>query len=366
MHVVTFTEPVVIAREKKIAPGSYLCDNANAGQWLSRYSGAVRVEGVRALPPWKPGVRTLCVVRPGGLGDLIMLTPILRAVKRQGTHVTVCAHPWNAAVLRGLPYVDQVVDYPLPQWQWEDFEAIVALEDVLEHEPRPAEVHALDSMLRVFPGLAVSAEDRRPDYQMLDGETTAALAAWGRPERKKGALIVGVQLEASSAIRTYPRMRELLNLLVARGHGVRLFAEAGKHRIEHPFKLRMHNLAAGEPIGLSACGHAQAGRAPTFRESVALACDCDVLVAPDSSMVHAAGALGIPCIALYGSFPAKVRTAYYPSVKALEGKGRCAGCCWHGRLGRWPKWGDCNANGFCTVLATITPGEIVARVEGVK
>ena len=47
-------------------------------------------------------------------------------------------------------------------------------------------------------------------------------------------------------------------------------------------------------------------------------CDaCDAVLAPDSSMMHAAGTLGIPCVAFFGPFPYRLRTAYYDSVFAL-------------------------------------------------
>ncbi|HWA07946.1 MAG TPA: glycosyltransferase family 9 protein [Opitutaceae bacterium] len=348
MHLVTFNEPVDFARGKKIAPGRYLADNVNAGQWLARHSRSVMVEPCPALPAWQVEARSVCIIRPGGLGDLIMITPILREVRRLHPDcvIHVCTHAWNAVVLQGLPFVDGIVPYPMEAWRLGDYEAVVPMEDLVESEPKPAEVHALDSFLKAWPGLTI--ENRRPEYHLPDSEREEVRKRCNKPSTRR--FVVGVQLEASSPVRTYPRMTELLDMLIGRGHGVRIFGEPGKHQIKHPYGARLQNLPACTP-------------APNFRESVALAADCDGLIVADSSMVHAAGALGLTAVALYGSFPWQVRTKDYPTVHALNGIGPCAACCWHGRTSRWPGHGPCTKSGYCDVLATIEPGRIVTTLE---
>jgi len=356
MHVISFTEPVEVARGFKLAPGMYLADNVNAGDWLGKHSHQARVHGCPELPPWSPSARRVCVVRPGGLGDLVMLTAVFRAMARVAPEakLTVCTYPWNAPVLDGLPYVHEVIDYPLPKHRWMDFDAVVGLDDLLERHAEPAKVHALDALLQAFPGLVV--EDRRPDYCTDSVERMRAAESWPRPKTKPGGLVIGLQLQASAKARTYPRCPELIKLLVNRGHGVRIFGEPGRKHVQHDFGPRVHDLPSGEPCG----------RAPSFRESVAIAQDCDVLIAPDSSLVHIAGALGIPCVALYGSFEAHTRMAYYPSVHALQGRRPCAPCCWHSRTGHWPTkhpGAECVSANTCTALAQIDPGQIARRAE---
>jgi ADP-heptose:LPS heptosyltransferase len=107
----------------------------------------------------------------------------------------------------------------------------------------------------------------------------------------------------------------------------------------------------------------------TFRQSAAVAQTCDVIVAPDSALMHLAGTLGLPCVALFGPIPAALRTAYYPSVTALQDTSACpmAPCFHHPRaLGSgflaWPNGGPCIKAGHCTVLAATTPTQVTSAI----
>lgn len=353
MHVIAFEQEITVSRGFNLAPGIYLADNVNAGSWLGKHSNQAKILGAPEVPAWTPAARRICIVRPGGLGDLIILTPILRQIagNEPQARITVCTYPWNAPVLEGLPYVHEIINYPLPQARWLDFDAIVGLEDLLEYDPTPTTTHAVDAMLRQFPGLTVA--DRKPEYAMGVGEQMRALDIFDRPTTKPGGLVIGLQLQASAKARTYSRNPTLLHHLIERGHGVRVFGEPGRKNVQHEWGNRLHDLASGDT----------GGRAPSIRESIALASDCDAIIAPDSAFVHVAGALDIPCVALYGSFEAKTRMAYYPSVHALQGRRPCAPCCWHSRTGHWPKEGECKTADECTALAQIEPQQIVSRAE---
>lgn len=50
-----------------------------------------------------------CVVRYGALGDMIMVTPLLRKLSEDGYHVTVNATPYSIQVLDNNPYVDNLI-----------------------------------------------------------------------------------------------------------------------------------------------------------------------------------------------------------------------------------------------------------------
>ena len=51
-----------------------------------------------------------------------------------------------------------------------------------------------------------------------------------------------------------------------------------------------------------------------------------IVVSADSSAVHMAGCLGVDCIGLYGSIDPVLRTAHYPTVRTIIGKGGCVPC----------------------------------------
>ncbi len=68
----------------------------------------------------------------------------------------------------------------------------------------------------------------------------------------------------------------------------------------------------------------------TWLETAALISLSDLVIGPDSAAIHLAGCLDIPCLGLYGPFPAEIRTRYYPSCSALEVSASCAPCFAHG------------------------------------
>lgn len=54
-------------------------------------------------------LKTVCVVRYGAYGDIIMMTPLLRVLKEDGYHVTVNCSPQGNEMLRHNPHVDKIV-----------------------------------------------------------------------------------------------------------------------------------------------------------------------------------------------------------------------------------------------------------------
>ena len=82
----------------------------------------------------------------------------------------------------------------------------------------------------------------------------------------------------------------------------------------------------------------------------------DLVVSPDTIGVHLAGVLKIPCLAIYGSFPAELRMKHYPSVQALQGSADCAPCFSHDRQM------SCGAF-WCKALAAVTPQQVYEKVK---
>jgi len=64
---------------------------------------------------WRSAERILCV-RLDNMGDVLMTTPALRALKTSapGRHITLLAAPGGVAVTRHIPEIDDVVEYEAP------------------------------------------------------------------------------------------------------------------------------------------------------------------------------------------------------------------------------------------------------------
>ena len=155
-----------------------------------------------------------------------------------------------------------------------------------------------------------------------------------------------MQMRASSPIRTYPHCNEVLELLLAKGIEVALFAEPKAVIIETSHPLMTN--ASGDALDME--------------DSIALASLCDCLIAPDSSFVHFGCAMNVPTIGLYGSFSYAIRRTHgHPDNYFIEARGDCSPCNHHGHGGEaWPSHGPCKQSGLCNVLAGI-PAERVAR-----
>jgi hypothetical protein len=67
----------------------------------------------------------------------------------------------------------------------------------------------------------------------------------------------------------------------------------------------------------------------TVRQSLTLVNRYDMVVGPDSFLLHAAGALRKPMVGLYGPFPSALRIAYFENAIGLEAKVPCSPCFLH-------------------------------------
>jgi ADP-heptose:LPS heptosyltransferase len=355
MHLVTVTEP--ITGVNRLAVGSYLADNANAGELLARHPESVRIElapnpaPISALdftPGGKP--KRILVIRAGGFSDLLFLTPVFRHLKADepSLHIAVACFPEFSAVLEHNPDVAQIVQYPVPLSILETFDAVVPLENTVDTDH---EHHTTDRYFLEF-GIAapiVPASDKACRYHLTDKERAGALSFFPTKLDEKGDAIprLGVQVAASSMCRTYPhdQLAAACQMLHERGWEIFFFGPPKSIAIDE--RAGLVNLTL---------------RSLNFRQSAAILTTCDVVLAPDSALAQLAGALDLPCVALYGPTPWRLRSAYHPKTIALQGTGPCAPCFHTGRT-HYPENGPCAKSGRCDVLASIKPGRLAAKVD---
>jgi ADP-heptose:LPS heptosyltransferase len=342
MHLVE----VIGATPLGLRPGEYVAEDVTAGEMLA-YGGCKVLPPPPVEPPafdatlnWN-GKRIL-FVRPGGFGDLLFLTPTIAEIRRRWPQAEVavaCFARYRDALLNN-PDVKSWVSYPVESKDWSFFDAQVWLEGLIEANREAEKTHAVD-LVAARCGLEIT--DKRMKYYVTPEEAAAAEKEFPRwPDRPKR---IGIQVSASGRCRIYPHIIDVAKRLWRDGHEVFLFGSPGEFQSDMPEGI----------VNLMMLKK-------TFRESCAILGACDVLVGPDSALVHVAGALGVPCVALYGPFPWQLRTAYAPETFALQGVGRCSPCFHHARPGRheFPENGPCAATGRCEVLAAI-PAERVMR-----
>lgn len=356
MHILELASPLAITDSFKLTTEPHLVEDLSGAQMLVMADGGK----MNQLHPEELAVRrkfdvnedwngkSILVMRAGGYGDLLLLSPVLREVKRRWPHCTiaVCAIPHFLAVLEHLPFVDERINYPIPTAIADQFHAWVLLENVIEKNEDAKTMHMTDVFAGNFGITSDEKYDRQPAYVVTTDEATWAKMAY---PRKKGMQRLCVQMEAQAPNRSYPaqRMTQVCEHFLKTGRWeVFLLGEPGKFKVDeipNLICLPQHNT--------------------TFRQSCAVVATSDSVLGPDSAMVHVAGALSVPAIGLYGPFPADIRVAYSPSVQVIEGKGHCAPCFHHVRRGQFfPAHGPCVAKKFCTVLDGIPVKKVIDRV----
>lgn len=289
-------------------------------------------------------------VRPGGFGDLLNLLSVIQIFKRHhpDVEVDVCCYSHFWEVLHNATMKGSVWSYPMRLEDFQKYDVVFWMEDVVEYRPEGKTTPLFDIMM-AFTGLVAPWE---PAYKVADNERFEAIGAYGYPVEQTAAHKprVGIQVASSSMARDWPQtnLMKFIMQVETKGWELVLFGTAGQL----------------QPWVLGASRHVRnlVGRTDlSFRQTAAIAEVCDVLVTPDSSFLHLGAHLGVPTVALFGSFPGELRASYYPKVKVLQAQGTCAPCFHHGA--GWPKKGPCNLTNQCEVLACISAEEVISAVE---
>lgn len=358
MHIVTLTSKMIRADGQKLAAGEWLCDDVNAfeiAQCADR--GTVTVHPnprLRLHLPNHPGARKLLCIHLAGYGDMIMFEPVLRAWKAQYPQHTihVACRERARVVLEGTGLPDAWVDYPVPLSILGEYDGVGSFENLNEVDPRGRKMHATDLKAEVL-GIDLPDDARTPRYIVSNAEREEAALKFPR----RGLTRLGVQLRASADSRSYPAkvLSKIMGCFYQQGWEVFLFRNPDDPRdtitVPPQYQDRVIDLGAHKL---------------SFRQSVAVLDSCHILLAPDSSLMHAAGALGLPCVALFGSTHYKQRTIYYPTVFAIQGHDKCPlEPCWYHGAGHWmfPRDQVCATSGRCETLASIDPDLIIQKIR---
>jgi ADP-heptose:LPS heptosyltransferase len=340
MHLLTNEAPIRAHYGNVLQPGTWLVTDHDAFQLGLMADGGVRIsDWVWATPPErlgfiprgstdfeeKPPARVL-VIRPGAIGDLLLLSPALAALQAKWpkAEISLAIHPKHEPVARDFGV--KLVNYPTPSHFADAFDLVFALENVIE---KNATIHATDAFANA---MGVTVVDYRPLYQPS--------SATYYPKR------IGLHLQASSPIRDYPmnQWQEVIKTLHERGWEIMLLGNQVK--LKNP------------PKGIVDCSDM------SFREAAAVLATCNVFCGVDSSFFNLCPALYVPAIGLFGPVDWRTRVREESGQFALHGQG-CEPCGWtNAKFGRrFPENMPCVHRGECVLLADISPARIVAKIE---
>lgn len=336
-------------------PGKrYLLDNAPASVLLMDLKGKDLHAADIPPPHFDEGKvpESLLIIRAGGIGDLVFLTPTLATLRARypDLPITVASHARYHAALNH-PDLDgiQLIDMDLTEDIVFSYDWIIPMDDLIE-------TNDVDNAIDIYATAILGSPDRLADRKCRIAPTTKATRAVAQklPRWSQGERRVGIQITASHACRSYPmdKLSSAMLNLVNHDAAMRLYVLAPPGLLEKPAAHPQIVWLIDEEHGLG------------LDEVIALIADCDGFVGPDSGLTHIAGAMGIPTVALFGSYHWKQRVGDFKSVRAIQGTRCPIGPCHHKARNRpWPVNGPCNQIHRCLALDLIPPDQVARTLR---
>lgn len=293
--------------------------------------------------PFSRAYRITCLRQLGGIGDLLMLTPVFRGLKEKylGCQLTV-ATTWDyqsgslPQLLRHNPHIDQVVRIEpmefatgfLKRARWEfrnvpndhipdcvqnadlviELSVICAMTETEQMQtPEGVRSHRTDIWCAAagvnpssrFPVLRLTAEELEWGRQWCDDNLGTGIRI-GIPLKTLSGTIIGKDM------RGWPYTELFINDLQRAGYKV--VTLDSMHRInENTVAL------VGKPI----------------RYVAAVIAHLDALVTPDTGLLHVAGAVGTPILGLFGSTDGDLRMREYAGSYTLSKRLISCGNCFY-------------------------------------
>ncbi|MHC4414928.1 MAG: glycosyltransferase family 9 protein [Planctomycetota bacterium] len=250
----------------------------------------------------------------GGLSEAVSMLPVLASLRRRHPRIQidVATTPGPAEVFDLSPHVRRIVPYPTPLGQWQGYDHYLSMEVVHESAQSPA--RPAPEMFAAAVGIELTA----PAFELALPRAADAAA------HPASVPLIGVAVGEQTTLRSYPEpmLRELISGLVKSGLGCVLLGHA--------------DAASSVPVCPPVITDLRS-KTPTVLELVVWLRAVDVVVSHESFVMHLAGALGRPTVALFAP-TSPAHASPYAGAVSLAGAAECAPC--HDTTSRCPKGFD--------------------------
>lgn len=374
MNLIRFAEPCTIAFKKSAggatitfdAGRDYVIANAQLERIMHDENVKARSYKISKLESRiqnfhvanrQPGrvARVLLFNGSGGYGDQILTWPVARILSGMGYEVHIMTDPGNNVCWWNFPWVKSVNVVPMAWELVKMFDHFLVYEAVVNMDEHPDQEHPIDVMLRKI-GLDPNSVDPalkvvRPNFTHQEMASTVQF---------NGKKIGMYQLSAANQVRCLqPGDSAFLVMKLAEAypdiHWLALYDEFVKKEYKETLEEKIKELEIT---------NIQPYCSPNLRELWALTARAAVVVAPDSMMAHISGALGTPCVGLWGPMSPASRVAYYKNHFPIHHKEFCPHAPCFAYSNTFPKY--CpprQGRTTCEVLAGISPSEVVENVK---
>lgn len=273
-----------------------------------------------------------------GIGDILMTTPIIRALKKKflKCKIDYYVRECTKEILINNPYIDNIItDESVLE---KEYSFRLRLETKLEdYSIIRNRLHRLDSLIRLF---NIPVEDKSLILKLTNREINIAKTFLIDNDKKH----IGIAIKTCSPYRNWPIDR-FYNLARMLQDNYNVYILDGAKDIYFDDLKLVKNLT----------------NCFTIREISAFVKNLDLLVTLDSGLLHIAGALDIKTIALFGMIPSKLRTSYYKNCQVIEHEHPCPEPCYDMQVG-WFKE-KCRKEGLCRAMKHITIEEVYAKIR---
>lgn len=297
----------------------------------------MHVRGRKTFPI--QSARKILIRGTNWLGDVVMTLPAVASVKKTlpGCRITVLARPWVADLYRLSPAVDSVLVYERPgrhegiagllklagELRQRRFDAAILLQNAIEaaiiavlagipvragynsdgrgfllthsvaRTKEIRRVHQIDYYLEMLTALGFTAASREAALSLDDSYREKAAGVMAAFHVPADSMLIGMAPGAAygpAKMWFAERFAAVADRLIERyGAEVLLFGSAG----DLPQAERVRNHARHPLIDLT-------GKT-NLAEAVSMIAKCSLFISNDSGLMHVAGALGVPLVAVFGS-----------------------------------------------------------------
>ena len=260
--------------------------------------------------------------RLGGIGDVIMSTPLLASIKQLIPHChLVYATDLNYAegslreVIEHCPFVDELISFA----EAKDYKCDYSLDITTTGLSRELSGTIPPNRIDMFAEAAgLSVENNPVPVYIVKEEESIAIKEEFSSILNKGYKLIAIQTRSNDQRRTWPKanLKSLIELLL-------------KHE---DFRLILLDWG-GEVDAWSSFSSDKKNCIPFLNRSIsdtaALLELCDLVVCPDSSILHLAGALNKSIVSIFGPIPPQSRINHYKKAIAVSIKACRMQYCWY-------------------------------------
>jgi ADP-heptose:LPS heptosyltransferase len=242
------------------------------------------------------------IIRDAGIGDLLLLEPILRELHKTNKELSVLTQ-----------YPDVYLNHPNIKGNFEmkekgilniDLNMFDVYEDLRNYSETCVnrdKIHRTDCYNQIF---KLNIDDKEPRLYFNENEKSTL-------KKNKDKIYIGLQCDASHIYRRYEKGKELIEYLIKQNKNYVIVLFGAEKYID----VKKHK----QVIDLQ--------EKTTIREAINIIRDLDFMIGVDSGLIHVALTLHVPTVAIMTIISPHLRLEYYTGkYEVLTKDEDCIGC----------------------------------------